>query len=195
MRLIVNLFLLALVAFMAFLLIQSIREPIKFKAERDARENAVIDKLILIRTMQEFYRDVTFGAFAPSWDTLKHVLETGSFRSVKVVGDPDDPRFTGEILYDTTYTPVIDTIRALGINLDSLKYVPFGEGSTFKLTADTLIYQKTLVNVVEVSVPIKEFMGPFADPGFAKYDNSYDPNNLLKFGDMTKPNIAGNWER
>lgn len=195
MRLIVNLLLLALVAFMAFLLIQSIREPINFKTEKDTRENAVIDKLILIRTMQEFYRDITFGSFAPTWDTLKYVLETGNFRSVKVVGDPDDPRFTGVVLYDTTYVPAIDTIRALGINLDSLQYVPYGEGTTFKLTADTLTYQKTMVNVVEVSVPITEFMGPFADPRFAKYDDSYDPNKLLKFGDMTKPNLAGNWER
>jgi hypothetical protein len=145
--------------------------------------------------MQEFYRDITNGAFAPSWDTLKEALVTGSFRSVKVIGDPDDPRFTGEVLYDTTYTPVIDTILAMGINLDSLKYVPHGEGAIFNLTADTLTYQSTLVNVVEVSVPIREFMGPFADPRFAKYDDSYDPNMLLKFGDMTKPNIAGNWER
>ena len=195
MRLAINLLLLALVAFMAYLLVQSIREPISFKAEKDKRENAVIDKLLVVRKMQEFYRDVTGGSFAPSFDTLKQVLETGNFMNIKVVGDPDDPNFTGEITYDTTYQPAIDTIRAMGIDLDSLRYVPYGEGAEFEIVADTLTYQQTAVNVVQVSIPRSKFMGPFADPRFARYDNSYDPNSIIKFGDLNRPNLSGNWER
>ncbi len=195
MRLLINLVLVAIAALMAFLLINSIREPIKFKAERDKRQNAVVDKLLVIRKAQEFYRDITGGSFAPTWDTLKQVLETGQFRNIKVVGDPDDPNFTGEISYDTTYFPAIDTVRALGMNLDSLGVVPYGDGAIFDIQADTLTYQSTLVNVVEVSTPIRTFMGPYADPRFGKYDNSYNPNALIKFGDMNKPNLSGNWER
>jgi hypothetical protein len=195
MRLLINLILIALVGFLAYLLINSIREPIKFKAEKDRRENAVVDKLLVVRKMQEFYRDITGGSFAPSFDTLKQVLETGRFMNVKVLGDPDDPDFQGEILYDTNYLPAIDTIRKLGINLDSLRFVPFSGGEEFLIKADTLTYQSTLVNVVEVGAPRSLFMGPFADPRFARYDNAYDPNTIIKFGDMSKPNLAGNWER
>ncbi len=195
MRLIINLVLVALAALMAFLLVNSIREPIKFKAEKDKRENAVVDKLIEIRKLQEYYRDITNGSFAGDWDTLKQVLMDGQFMNIKVIGDPDDPDFTGEITYDTTYIPAIDTVERMGVNLDSIQYVPYGAGATFEIKADTLTYQSTLVNVVEVGTVRKNFMGPYADPRFAKYDNSYNPNSVIKFGDMNKPNLAGNWER
>ncbi len=195
MRIIINLVLFALIIGIAYLLVYSIQEPIKFKAEKDKRQNAVVDKLLVIRKMQEFYRDIKGGAFAPSWEDLSSTLKTGQFMNVKVVGDPDDPNFTGEITYDTSYIPAIDTIRALGINLDSLQFIPYGNGATFDIKADTLTYQSTLVNVVEVSTPIKTFMGVYGDPKYARYDMSYKPNSLIKFGDMNKPNLSGNWER
>lgn len=195
MRLIINLLLLILIAVIGYLLISSIREPIKFKAEKDRRTNAVVDKLIKIRKMQEFYRDIALdGSYAGSWEELQNRLDTGRFMRIKVTGDPDDPDFKGEILYDTSYTPAIDTVQAMGINLDSLKFVPYGEGATFEIQADTLTYQSTLVNVLEVSTNYNTFMGPFADPRFAKYDNGYDPKKTIKFGDMNRPNISGNWE-
>ena len=89
----------------------------------------------------------------------------------------------------------IDSINRMGINLDSLRFVPYGHGVVFDIQADTLTYQKTKVNVVQVGVRKKEFMGEWADERFAKYDNRYDPNAMLKFGDMSAPNTSGNWER
>ncbi len=193
MRIILNVILIILIAVIGYLLVNSIQEPIKFKAEKDRRTNAVMDKLLTIRKMQEFHRDIKDGEFAGSFDSLKHVLTYGRFRNIKVTGDPDDPNFTGQITYDTTYRAAVDTIKALGINLDSLRYVPYGEGATFSIEADTLTYQSTLVHVVEVGTPIKTFMGPYADLRYTKYDNSYKPNNLIKFGDLNKPNLSGNW--
>jgi len=195
MRIIINLLLIGLAVLMGFLLVNSIREPIKFKAEKDKRQNAVVDKLLTIRKMQEYYRDITGGTFAPNFDTLQYVLENGRFMNIKVIGDPDDPNFTGNITYDTTYIPARDTVNRMGVNLDSLRYVPYSGGISFDVAADTLTYQSTLVNVVQVSTPIKNFMGEYADPRFAKYDDRYNPNNLIKFGDMMKPNLSGNWER
>jgi hypothetical protein len=66
---------------------------------------------------------------------------------------------------------------------------------TFDIAADTIEYQKTTVSVVEVGTKWKNFMGKFADPKYGKYDSRYDPNGTIKFGDMLKPNISGNWER
>ena len=195
MRLIINVLLFAVAIVIGYLLYLSIKEPIEFKSEKDRRQTAVVDKLRLIRNMQEFYRDAnTDGSFASNWDTLSHVLRNGQFRQIKVVGDPDDPDFTGEIIYDTTYIPIIDTIQAMGISLDSLKFIPFTDGMAFDIVADTLTYQSTKVNVVEVGTTMSHFMGPYADPRFAKYDNSYNPNRTIKFGDLTKPSLAGNWE-
>ncbi|MFN7116396.1 MAG: hypothetical protein ACK4TA_06315 [Saprospiraceae bacterium] len=194
MKLVINLVLAVVIVGLLYVLIQSIREPIAFKAERSRRELAVIEKLMEIRKAQEAYRDIT-GEFAPNFDTLKDVLTNGRFMIVQVFGDPDDPNFTGTIEYDTMYTPAIDSIQAMGINLDSLRYVPYGGGASFDIAADTVTYQSTVVNVVEVGVKRKVFMGKFADPRYAKYDRSYDPNSVLKFGNMTAPNLSGAWER
>ena len=195
MKIAINVVLIALIAYLAYLLYANIKEPIAFNAEKQRREAAVVDKLMKIRTAQEMHRDIT-GGFAPNFDSLRFVLENDSFMVVNVQGDPDDPDFDpADITYDTSYFAALDSVNSLGFNLDSMPYVPYGGGATFEIAADTLTYQKTKVNVVQVGVRKKVFMGPYADERFAKYDNRYDPNALLKFGDMNAPNTSGNWER
>ncbi|MEL6924571.1 MAG: hypothetical protein AAFO94_11030 [Bacteroidota bacterium] len=193
MRLAINLVLLALVAFLLYVLYDSIREPIVFKAEKEKRENAVIDKLIKVRKAQELYRSIT-GKFAHNFDTLTDVLTNGQFALVSVEGDPDDPSGQG-VVYDTSYVPARDSMRALGLNVDSLRYVPYSVNNTeFEIQADTLTYQKTLVNVVEVGVSRTKYLGEYADERFKRYDNSFDPFKVIKFGNMNAPNLSGNWE-
>jgi hypothetical protein len=194
MKMIISLVLVAIIALLTYLLVININDPIRFMNEKDKREQAVIAKLKQVRLAQEFYRDIT-GGFAGDFDTLKQVLTTGKFRIISVLGDPDDPNFDrNNLQYDTTYFAAIDSIRSLHINLDSLQYVPYGNGAKFDIAADTITYQSTLVNVVEVGVPRRLFMGKYADPLYSKYDNRYDPNSRLKFGDMNTPNTSGNWE-
>ena len=193
MRLAINLILLALVAFLVYVLYDSIREPIVFQAEKEKRENAVVDKLIKIRKAQELYRGIT-NKFANDFDTLTDVLNNGRFALVSVTGDPDDP--TGQaVRYDTSYVPARDSVASLGLKrVDSLRYVPYSDGATFDIQADTLTYQQTLVHVVEVGVSRTKFMGMWADERFKRYDNSYDPFKVIKFGNMNAPNLSGNWE-
>lgn len=194
MRILINVVLIILIIGLILALYGGIQEPIKFKAEKDRREQVVITKLMQIRTAQELFRNIT-EQFAPNFDTLKQVLETEKFSIVSVIGDPDDPNFKGVITYDTTYSPAIDSVRALGLNLDSLKYVPFGGGATFNIEADVIDYQSTKVPVVEVGVKRKVFMGRFGDTRFKKYDQKFNPESPLKFGNLTAPNLSGNWER
>jgi hypothetical protein len=196
MRLVLNVILLLIAAALAYMLYMSIEEPIAFDAEKERRKDIVVEKLELIRDAQEMYRDIT-GNFAPNFDTLVDVLTNGRFTRIAVIGDPDDPNFTGVITYDTSYTKAIDSIRALGIDLKSLKYVPLfkdTEQTTFQIAADTIDYQSTMVAVVEVGTPYKSFMGKYSDARFAKYDQNYSPNKVIKFGDLNKPNLSGNWE-
>ncbi len=193
MRKLFSLAFLVLAFFLAFLLYRSIEEPITFADERAVREDAVSDKLKIIRTTQEMYRDIT-GMFAPSFDTLKQVLTEGRFTEVRIIGDPDDPNFDPSTAYDTMYTPAIDSVRALGIDLDKLEYVPYTDNKVFDIAADTIDYQSTKVPVVQVGIARKEFMDRFADERFKRYDQRYDPNAPLKFGDLSKPSLAGNWE-
>ena len=200
MRLIINLILVALVGVLIYVLYSSINEPIKFQAEKNRREGAVINRLTDIRKTQELYREV-HGEYAKDFDSLISTIRDGKIPVVKVVGDPDDPSNTDAIRYDTSYVPAIEyftdyeKITKRTINLDSLRYVPFTSGQQFNVQADTLTYQSTLVNVVEVGVTRTQFMGPYADARFRRYDANYDPNKIIKFGNMNSPNLAGNWER
>ncbi len=200
MRLIINLVLVALVGLLIYVLYGSINEPIAFQAEKARREGAVINRLMDIRKAQELYREVN-GEYAKDFDGLTSAIRNGQIPVVKVIGDPDDPTNTDAIRYDTTFVPAMtyfkeyEEMSKRNINLDSLRYVPFTSGQQFNVQADTLTYQSTLVNVVEVGIKKAEFMGPYADARFKRYDASYDPNKTIKFGTMYAPNLSGNWER
>lgn len=191
MRIVINLLLLALIAGLLYLLVTGISEPIKFRAEKDIREKAVSDRLKDIRTSQELHRTI-YNEYASDFSQLSSNLKNGKFTFIKVTGDPDD--LTAEFSYDTSYMASIDSMQSLAINLDSLAIVPFGEGKTFTMQADTITYQKTLTHVMEAGVQRKVFMGKYADPAYAKYDDRYDPNSSMKFGSMDSPNLGGNWE-
>jgi hypothetical protein len=191
-RTIFNLILVALIGFLVFLLIKSIEEPIAFKEELEARRDAVVEKLITIRTAQKAYYGIK-QEYAADFNSLKKSLSSDTFLIINVNGDPDDPN-NSEVTYDTTFIMAADSMASLGLKLDSLEYVPYGAGKTFRIGADTIRSQKTLVNVVEVGTLWSDFMGKYGTPKFQKYDKNYKPNEILKFGDMNKATLAGNWE-
>lgn len=194
MKYVINVFLFAIIFFLIYMLINSIKEPIAFREEKVRRENAVIEKLKEVRKSQEIYRDVT-GGFASNWDTLIYVLKNDSIPYENIMGDPDDPENMEKVVRTTTYSSAYDTIKALGIDLDKLMIIPYAtQGVVFDIMADTLTYQQSKVHVVEVGTRYGAFMGEFADAKFSKYDSRYSPNKRLKFGDLTKPNLTGNWE-
>lgn len=193
MRLIVNTILGLISIGLVYLLIVSIKEPIQFGEARNTREKAIIDRLRILRDLQNMHLDIK-GQFAKNWDDLKNVLTTEKFMYINIEGDPDDPNFT-DFKRDTSYAPAIDTIKAMSINLDSVSLVPFSNGVKFDIFADTIQYQGALQNVVEVGTTYKTFMGKYGDVKYSKYDNSYNPEKFIKFGDRSTPIVTGNWEK
>lgn len=194
MKLVFNLILIAIVGVLLYALYAGIKDPIEFKDVTEYREQIVIDRLKMIRTAQEAYREVTGGDFAHTFDTLKEVLTTGDYKIIRVTADPTDPENEELFRYDTIRRPAFDSITKQGVRLDSIEYIPFGDGATFMIDADTTTFQKVLVNVVEVGANRKTYLGKYADKRYRKYDDTFDPNKTVKFGDMTKPTLAGNWE-
>lgn len=192
MKIAINVVLVLIIAGLVYLLIDSIQEPIEFQAEKERRSSVVIDQLRDIREAQRMFRDIR-GIFANDFDTLIHVLKTDSFNRIALIGDPDDPSGDG-FIRDTTRISALDSIRAIGLDLENLPYVPFTDGVRFYINADTITYQQTLTAVVEVGIKWKEFMGPYADPTYRKYDYRYNPEGVLRFGSMNNPNLSGNWE-
>lgn len=192
MKNILSIVFILIIAFLTYALIQGIKEPIAFQKEKNSRKNTVVAQLEDIRTAQELHRDIT-GKFAASFDSLKYVLMNDSLTIENIEGDPDDP--TGEGFSITIIkVPARDTIEKLGIDLSKLGQIPYTDGKQFTIDADTLTYQSTLVHVCEVGTRWREFMGPFASRKYTKYDNSYDPDKMIKFGNMNAPNLSGNWD-
>jgi len=195
MRTVINALLLLLTAFLVYLMINSVREPISFSAELDKRKDAVIAKLKKIQTTQDVYRMVT-GKYANNFDSLASNIKNGKIKIEKLDADPTDPTNQDKFIRSISYRAAQDSLFSLlggAINLDSLRYVPYGNGKVFEIDADTLTHQNNLVNVVQVGIKYKEFMGKFADEKYKKYDKFYDPEKILKFGDMNSPNTNGNW--
>lgn len=193
MKAIINILILLAIIGLSYLLVSGIQEPIVFKNAFDERKAVVAERLNDIKTCQEIYRDIT-GRFAHSFDTLTQVLTVDSIPFQQVFGDESDPDNEDKFIYKTVYTSAIDSVKNLGISLDSLRFVPYSNSVEFDIAADTMTYQKTLVPVCEVGTRYKEFMGKYANAKYQKYDDRYDPAARMKFGDMSSPNLSGNWD-
>ncbi|HMS98320.1 MAG TPA: hypothetical protein PLQ57_02245 [Saprospiraceae bacterium] len=193
MKVAINLLLTALIFLLIYMIYTSIREPIAFQEEKGRRVDVVIARLKQIKTSQEIYRSIK-GNFAGSFEELVNVLKTDKIPFEKIENDPSDPTNEDKFIRSTSYAPAIDTINAMGINLDSIPFVPFTNGQKFEIAADTIEYQNSKVPVVQVGTKWKVFMGPFGDAKYKKYDKYFDPEKMLKFGDLTTPNLNGNWE-
>ncbi len=193
MKYLINVLLLLAILGTGYLLVNGINEPIAFKAEQERRKNVVAERLSQIRDCQEIYRNI-HGNFAPDFDSLIMSLKTDSIPFIQVFEDPNDPTNEDKYVYKTIYTNALDSINAMGIKLDSLPYVPFANNLKFEFYADTMTYQKTLVSVTEVGTRWKNFMGKYGNAKYQKYDDRYEPEAMIKFGDQNSPNLSGNWE-
>jgi hypothetical protein len=193
MKFILNALVLIAILACVYILFLSIKEPLEFKAEKEVRTSAVVTSLKTIKECQEMHRDI-FGKYASTFEELTANLKMGKFRTIRVIGDPDDPNFTGKITYDTLFESAFDSIKRMGINLDSLGYVPFANGVKFDMKTDTIMQGYLPIDVLECGITRKTFMGKFADPYYKKFDNRYDPDSRIKFGDLNSPSLTGNWE-
>jgi len=200
-RTILNIVLTLIFFGLVYVLAQMINEPIKFEAQKDKRERAVAMQLKKLRTAQQAFKSIT-GKYASDFDTLSDVLTNGQFKIETVIGDID----AGEqVTRRETFVNAIDSMRTLGINtsVDSLSYVPYANNADvkFEMKAMEIEYQSTTVQVVEVKIPWKDFMGDFANEKYTKYDATYNPtdptekNYYLKFGDLNKPTLNANWRK
>ena len=193
MKYFLNLLVLALICLAGYMLYLSIQEPIDFENVKNSRSDAVSSNLKDIRTSQEIYKSIK-GSYAGSFDLLQSVLEKDSIPFVSIIGDPDDPTNMDKVIRTVSYSSALDSIKAMGIDLMEMRYIPFTDKKQFNIEADTIEYQSTKVNVVQVGTTWKEFMGEYGDIKYQKYDQTYDPKNSFKFGDMSTPSISGNWE-
>ena len=186
---------------LAFLLVRSIQQPVKFKKEKSIREAAAIVKLKDIRTLQVAYKNVN-GKFAPSIDSLIDFYKNGKMTVIRSIGSMDDSLAVaqGKVMREAIEIFVKDTLlkNRPDFNPDQLKYIPFTDGKQ-------IIMNETIKEVSGVDVPLFEAKVPYVDLlngmdhqqvvnlVYERCDTDRYPG--LQVGSIENPNNnAGNWE-
>jgi hypothetical protein len=195
---------------LAYFLIQSIMEPIRFNREKDARETAIKERLIDIRTAQEAFKSVK-GYYTGSFDTLITFLKTDSLPLVFRRGALTDEMIAegitsereavkrGLISRDTSYIPVRDSIFYQGYPIEALRFVPGMENTEFQMSAARVMTTSmVLVNVFEAYVLNDVFLSDLDRQLVVNYNDQRTKITGfpgMKVGDVEVPNNnAGNWE-
>ena len=190
---------LALVAILlAYLVFDSIRQPVVFDNVRKEREVQVVQSLKDIRSTQTLFKQ-TYNRFTGDFDSLAEYIKNGQLPVVNIVADPNDTTFTKTINDTVGYISVYDSLFAKRENFDinSLHVVPFSQGEVFEMQAGYIMRGGLKVAVFEAKTPFKVYLWDL-DPqrvnnlraemeDLSKYAG-------LKVGSMDEPSLNGNWE-
>ncbi len=210
MKTALNIVFTVIILVLAYFLMESIMKPIRFNKEKDAREAAIKERLIDIRTAQEAFKSVK-GYYTGSFDTLITFLETDSLPLVFKMGSLTDEMIAagittekeavkkGLISRDTSYIPVRDSIFDKGYPIDQLRHVPGMEKTDFQMAAARVMTTSmVLVNVFEAYVLNDVFLGDLDRQLVVNYNDQRTKITGfpgMKVGDVKVPNNnAGNWE-
>ena len=209
MRTVIQSILALAVLLLAYLLFESIQEPIRFNREVKKRETATIQRLKDIRTAEEAYR-AKFSTYIGNFDTLINFVRYDSFPIIKAIGSIPDSLYNlgvtekkalemGIIIRDTSYVRVIDSIFSTSYYIDSIRYVPYCDTNQFFLGATELLTaSKVKVKVFEANVLNKILLHGLNNQLIINY--SADREKIVGFAGLkvgsleTSTNNAGNWE-
>ncbi|MBO5000159.1 MAG: hypothetical protein J6C58_04935, partial [Bacteroidaceae bacterium] len=189
MKTVINIVLAVCAVALVYVCYGSIMGPINFDNTKDAREKEVIARLIDIRKAQVEYRNTHQGVYTASFDTLIDFVKTAKLPFVKKEGALTDAQLeagmtekkamaiinkakkTGNwkevekeglqnFKRDTMWVSVLDTIYPKGFNADSLRYVPFGNGTQFEMASrqDTTKSGAPL-NLFQAQTPYETYIG------------------------------------
>ena len=228
MKKVLNLLLVVTIVGLAYICYRSIMGPIEFEEERGFREKAIIARLIDIRTAQVEYRNILKIGYADNLDSLIEFVKTSQMPVILKEGELDDKQLERgltekkamEIINkakktnnwkevekeglmnfrrDTSWIALLDTIFPKGYQIDSLAFVPFGNGARFEV--------ETSVDTTKAGGPQYLFEARTPYEVYLSGINDQELKNLisdmkkmdrycgLKVGDVNMPNNnAGNWE-
>jgi len=199
MKIVIQVILFAAICVVAYFVVESIQQPIRFNAEQKRREEATIQRLKEIRTAQVAYRSEK-KEYTASFEQLIDFLKNGEFKVVRIIGDIDDSLTvsTGKIIRDTIRIPVMDSLFKKSYPVDSIRFVPFTQGVEFEMDTAYLTAGNVKVNVFEAKIS-NDILLKGLDPQLLFNYNADRKIKTgyagLKVGSLTETtNNAGNWE-
>ena len=209
MKKVIQIVLAIVIVVLAWLIWDSIQNPIRFNKEKDKRYAATIQRLKDIRTAEIAYKD-EYGKFTGSFDTLINFVKNDSMKLVKAEGSLSDDLLAqgwteaiavkeGLIKRDTIRIAIKDTLfKSQDFNPDLLWKVPFTENDSFQLGTANLNVSNLNVNVFEAKVHNDILLHDMDNQLIVNLNDKMESaNNFpgVKVGDLVEPNNnAGNWE-
>ena len=190
---------------LAYLLVNSIMSPMRFKKDVAAREVEVIQRAKDIRAAQQAYKGV-YGQYTNNFDTLIKFVLNDSMTFQRTFGSLDDSLAvaTGQVYQEEFRIPVIDTIfsprKLTPAQVMQFPIVPHSENQRYFLDAGHVATESGIV------VPVFELRAPYnyyligldrqqVDNLIDERVNTYEKYPGIKVGDMqAATNDAGNWE-
>ena len=190
---------LALVAcLLAYLVFDSIRQPVVFDNTRKERELKVVQSLKDIRSTQTLFKQ-TYNRYTGSFDSLIEYVRTGELPIVNMIPDPEDTTFTRTINDTVGYIKVIDSLfnKRENFDINSLRIVPFSQDVAFEMQAGYIMRGGLKVAVFEAKTPLNTYLWDL-DPqrvnNLKAEMEDLEKYAGLKVGSMDEPSVSGNWE-
>lgn len=210
---ILQIFLAIVVIGLAYWLYDEIMSPVRFKNSKDARDKAVIERIIDIRSAERAYKQVN-QVYTGSFDTLIAFVLNGDMQFERQLYSTDDSVAMARLKkakkknVETFTVKAIDTVfgakKLTPKQVEQLRYIPFSADDNG--TKKEFILGAGKVKVGNVDVPVFEARAPYKaylfDLNRQELINLIDEReNVLnkypgiKVGDLNQAtNDAGNWE-
>lgn len=164
---------------LAYFTYDTVNSDIKYTAEVEMREDAVIEKLKVLKEGQLAFKDAN-GKFADNFDDLLNFMENGQKKILIQSGSADD---STTVVETSEKTVSIKETLFPDVNIARLRYLPFHADSVqFKIAAGE-------INKNNVTVPVFEIKDP---KPFSK--ERQKKGNPLKVGSIFDVNYNGNWD-
>lgn len=187
---IIQIVLLIAIGYLAYMLWETIQEPVRFNREKDRRSEIVVQNLKDIRSVQQMYRALN-DSFSPSFDTLINFMVDGQIPVVNIIFDPNDTTLTKTINDTLGFVSVADSLfgKRSNFNVRDIQYIPFSEGEKFELDAGKINKGGVMVPVFMAIAPKKAYL-----KGMPNNQVMKSSVKDLIVGSMSEPTTDGNWE-
>lgn len=211
MKIVIHVVLVAVIALLAYLLWDSIMQPIRFQKKAEWRYGLTVQKLKDIRDAQVAYKSV-YGAYTGSFDSLENFIQNGSLKIVKAIGNiPDSfydkyPRKLAEtkaieagiVKRDTVEVRCYDSLCKGNYKVSELRLVPI-VNVPFEMASDTIeTSSKAKISVFEAKTPNDVYLQGLDRQEIVNMNDEAKTIGKypgLKVGSLVEfNNNAGNWE-
>tara|TARA_B110000503_G_C7156727_1_gene417690 strand:+ start:1669 stop:2277 length:609 start_codon:yes stop_codon:yes gene_type:complete len=182
----------AIAIVLAYFIYDGVQNKIEFRDMAQNRSEAVQNRLQEVAVAQKKFKQEK-GRYATNFPELINFVKNDSLTIIKAIGNVPDSLTEveavqlGIVIRDTSLVPAT-SIFADGFAIDSIKYVPFGDGDEFKIQAGVIEKNKVNVNVFEVATTLE-----VAYKGLKTKNEAVKLTDEIKVGSMSEPITTGNW--